>query len=59
MREVMSVAAIRRFLSDEDGSPAIEYALIACGISVAVVGVVTNLGSEVRTVLYDKLAALF
>ncbi|MCK9907670.1 Flp family type IVb pilin [Microbacteriaceae bacterium K1510] len=55
----MSKTNVRRFLSNEEGSTAIEYALIASGISIAVVGAVTTLGSQVKTTLYDKLAALF
>src|SRR5262249_50269908 len=37
----------RRFLRDETGATAIEYALIAAGISVAIVVSVSNLGSAV------------
>jgi len=55
----MSMTSVRRFLSNESGATAIEYALIATGISIAVVGAVTTLGSEVKTTLYDKLVALF
>jgi len=59
MHRLMSKTNVRRFLSNEEGTTAIEYALIATGISVAIVGVVTTLGSQVKTTLYDKLAALF
>lgn len=59
MRRLMSNPNVRRFLSNDDGSTAIEYALIASGISIAVVGAVTTLGSQVKTTLYDKLVALF
>ncbi|WP_342634876.1 Flp family type IVb pilin [Pseudolabrys taiwanensis] len=54
----MSMTNVRRFLSNEDGSTAIEYALIASGISIAIVGTVTTLGSQVGA-LFDKVAALF
>jgi pilus assembly protein Flp/PilA len=37
----------RRFLKDERGATAIEYAMIAAGIAVAIVGVVTTLGTSV------------
>ncbi len=37
----------RRFLKDERGATAIEYAMIAAGIAVAVVATVTALGSSV------------
>ncbi len=53
------ILSISRFLSNESGSPAVEYALVAAGISIAVVGVVTNIGTQVKTTLYDRLVALF
>jgi pilus assembly protein Flp/PilA len=53
-------ALIRRFLvSDERGATAIEYALIAAGVAVAISATVFSLGSEVKTTLYDKIAAAF
>ena len=50
---------LRSFLPAQQGTTAIEYALIASCISIAIVGAVTSLGSQVKTVFYDKLAALF
>jgi pilus assembly protein Flp/PilA len=41
--------AILRFLSDESGATAIEYGLIAAGISLVVIGVVKNIGTKVNT----------
>jgi pilus assembly protein Flp/PilA len=38
----------RRFLVDERGATAIEYALIAAGISVAIVVTLANVGSSVK-----------
>ena len=35
------MSLISRFLRDEAGATAIEYGLIAAGISVAIIGVVT------------------
>ncbi len=35
------------FLSDESGTTAIEYALIAAGISMAIVVAISNIGSSV------------
>ncbi len=35
------------FLSDESGTTAIEYALIAAGISMAIVAALSSLGSSV------------
>jgi pilus assembly protein Flp/PilA len=40
---------LRRFLADEAGATAIEYALIASGIAGAILAVVSNLGSAVVT----------
>jgi len=40
---------IRRFLECESGATAIEYALIASGISIAIVAAVNNIGSNVST----------
>ena len=36
------MSVISRFLRDEGGATAIEYGLIAAGISVVIIGVVTN-----------------
>ena len=53
------IPTIRRFPSAQAGTTAIEYAIIASGISIAVLGAVTNLGTQIKTVFYDKLATLF
>jgi pilus assembly protein Flp/PilA len=37
---------LKSFLRDENGATAIEYGLIAAGISVAIIVVVNNLGSK-------------
>jgi pilus assembly protein Flp/PilA len=37
------------FLSDESGTTAIEYALIAAGISMAIVAALNSIGSSVTT----------
>ena len=38
-----------QFLSDESGATAIEYGLIAAGISIAIIVVVNGLGSNLNT----------
>lgn len=38
-----------RFLKDESGATAIEYGLIAAGVSLAVIGVVSNLGAKLKS----------
>jgi pilus assembly protein Flp/PilA len=44
-----------RFRADESGATAIEYALIAAGISVAIVTTVFGLGTQIKTALWDKV----
>lgn len=38
-----------RFLKDDSGATAIEYGLIAAGISVAIIAVVNGLGTKLNT----------
>jgi pilus assembly protein Flp/PilA len=38
-----------KFLSDESGATAIEYGLIAAGISLAIIAVVNGLGTNLNT----------
>jgi pilus assembly protein Flp/PilA len=40
---------IQRFMKDETGATAIEYGLIAAGISLAIIAVVNGLGSSLKT----------
>jgi pilus assembly protein Flp/PilA len=57
-----SMRAIRdaadRFIRNESGATAIEYALIASGISVAIVGVVGGVGTNVRAMFTTVSTAL-
>ena len=46
---------IRGFIRDERGASAIEYALIAAGIAVAIVTAVTSLGDSVKA-MYETVA---
>jgi len=39
---------IKRFLNDENGATAIEYGLIAAGISVAIIATVQGLGTKLN-----------
>jgi pilus assembly protein Flp/PilA len=52
MRLVMS------FLKDESGATAIEYGLIATGIAVAVIPVITGLGTKLKTTFTTISSAL-
>jgi pilus assembly protein Flp/PilA len=40
---------VRKFLKDEAGATAIEYGLIAAGISVAIIAVVGQLGTKLTS----------
>ncbi len=40
---------IARFLNDESGATAIEYGLIAAGISLAIIAAVNGLGTKLNT----------
>jgi pilus assembly protein Flp/PilA len=46
---------ISRFLRDESGATAIEYGLIAAGIAVAIILVVTTLGTNL-TATFQEVA---
>jgi pilus assembly protein Flp/PilA len=41
------MTTLLRFLRDDNGATAIEYGLIAAGISVAIIAVVNGVGSKV------------
>jgi pilus assembly protein Flp/PilA len=45
----------RGFRTDESGATAIEYGLIAAGISVAIITTVYGLGTQIKTALWDKV----
>jgi len=55
-RAVMSI--FTRFLNDESGATAIEYGLIAAGISVAIITVVGTLGTKLNTTFTSVSTAL-
>ncbi len=40
---------VARFVKDESGATAIEYGLIAAGISLAIIAAVNGLGSNLNT----------
>jgi pilus assembly protein Flp/PilA len=40
---------LRKFLNDESGATAIEYGLIAAGISLAIIATVNGLGTKLNT----------
>ena len=40
---------VKRFVQDESGATAVEYGLVAAGISVAIIAVTQGLGSKLNT----------
>ena len=48
----------QRFLKDESGATAIEYGLIAAGISVAIIAVVQGLGTNLKNTFSSVSTAL-
>jgi pilus assembly protein Flp/PilA len=46
-----------RFLADEHGATAIEYAMIASGIGAFIAAAVFGVGTSVMNNLYNKIAA--
>ena len=49
---------VKRFATDESGATAIEYGLIAAGISVAIIAVVQGLGTSLNTTFTSVKTAL-
>jgi pilus assembly protein Flp/PilA len=47
--EQSMIDLLQRFAKDESGATAIEYGLIAAGISVAIITVVNSLGSQLKS----------
>jgi pilus assembly protein Flp/PilA len=52
------IECIRRFIRNQEGATAIEYGLIAAGISVAIIAVVQTLGSNLNTTFTSVSTAL-
>jgi pilus assembly protein Flp/PilA len=48
-QEVELKRILQKFIADESGATAIEYGLIAAGISLAIIAAVNGLGSNVNT----------
>jgi pilus assembly protein Flp/PilA len=49
----------RRITGDERGATAIEYAMVAAGVGLAVATTVWSVGSSLKTNFYDRLASMF
>ena len=48
LKEHTMTTLFSRFVKDESGATAIEYGLIAAGISVAIIAVVQGLGTKLK-----------
>jgi pilus assembly protein Flp/PilA len=46
---ITMVQMLKDFLADESGATAIEYGLIAAGISLAIIAVVNGIGAKLNT----------
>jgi pilus assembly protein Flp/PilA len=55
LQTFMTGNVLGHFLRDESGSTAIEYALVASGVSIVIVGTVTTVGTTVKD-LYVSVA---
>jgi pilus assembly protein Flp/PilA len=49
LRKTTEMNLVRKFLADETGATAIEYGLIAAGISLAIIAAVNGLGTKLNT----------
>jgi pilus assembly protein Flp/PilA len=49
---------LSRFMRDESGATAIEYALIASGVAVTIVAAVTSLGTNVKALFTSVSTSL-
>src|SRR5215204_4664854 len=58
LRSWIMTNLVKRFAKDESGATAIEYGLIAAGISVAIIAVVQGLGSKLNTTFTSVQNAL-
>jgi len=54
----LSMSILKSFLRDESGATAIEYGLIAAGISVAIITVVQGLGTKLTGVFTNVSTAI-
>jgi len=54
----LTLLALRQLTADQSGATAIEYAVIAAGVAMAIIATVMGLGSTVKATLYDRLAAM-
>jgi pilus assembly protein Flp/PilA len=58
LRSQLMKTLFARFVKDQSGATAIEYGLIAAGISVAIIAVVQGLGTKLNTTFSSVSSAL-
>jgi pilus assembly protein Flp/PilA len=58
LRSQLMKTLFARFVKDESGATAIEYGLIAAGISVAIIAVVQGLGTNLKNTFSSVSTAL-
>jgi pilus assembly protein Flp/PilA len=56
--ELPRMRLIVRFIKDESAATAIEYGLIATGIAVAIIPVITGLGTKLKSTFSTVSSAL-
>jgi pilus assembly protein Flp/PilA len=58
LEKLPAIAFVLRFARDEGGATAIEYAMIASGIAVAIATTIVSLGSSVNGMYSSVLTAM-
>ena len=58
LEKLPAIAFILRFMRDDRGATAIEYAMIASGIAVAIAATIVTLGSSVNGMYSSVLTAM-
>ena len=49
---------LQRFVRDESGATAVEYGLVAAGISVAIIAVLNTLSGQLKNAFYNMTDVL-
>jgi pilus assembly protein Flp/PilA len=55
--EELAMILLKSFLADEKAATAIEYGLIAAGVALAIVTIVTNTGSALLSNKFNSISA--
>ena len=50
------VRALRAFAANDSGATAVEYGLLVGALSIAIMGTIFTLGTNIKTTLYQKIA---